>query len=109
MKALRWEPHGVTSHKNCHHKMRDSHLQVYSSSVFRPSHANFWPSDERNPNSKRCNFCPIYKKLDFASDIRESRISISKKFLSAVPQLLSADDEVREAGDVTFHCEHAED
>jgi len=53
-----------------------------------------------------CNFCPIYDKLDFASDFRESRISICKKFLSAVPQLLSADDEVREAGDVTFHCEH---
>ena len=33
-------------------------------------------------------FVPIYEKLDFASDFRESRISISKKFLLAVPQLL---------------------
>jgi hypothetical protein len=63
----------------------------------------------RRPDLKMCNFCPIYEKLDFASDLRESRISTSNKFLSAVPQLLSADDEVGEAGDVTFHCEHAKD
>jgi hypothetical protein len=55
------------------------------------------------------NFFPLYEKLDFASDFMESRISISKKFLSFVPQLLSADDEVRDAGDVTFHCEHGKD
>jgi len=54
-----------------------------------------------------CNFCPIYEKLDFASDFMESRISISKKFLSAVPQLLPADDKLLQAGAVTFHCEHA--
>lgn len=78
------------------------HLQVYS----RLSHSNFWP-EGRKPNFKMCNFCPIYEELVFASDLRESRISISKKFLSAVP--LSADDKLREAGDVTFHCEHAKD
>jgi hypothetical protein len=54
------------------------------------------------PNFKMCNFCPIYEKLGFVSDVREGRISISKKFLSAVPHLMPADDEVQEAGDVTF-------
>jgi hypothetical protein len=75
-----------------------SHLQGTS--------VQYWP-EGRKPNFKMCNFCPFYEELDFASDLRESRISISKKFLSAVP--LSVDDEVREAGDVTFHCEHSND